>query len=126
MIPYIPHTTQEVKEMLKTIGVGSIDDLFKDITPNLQPKSFDLPAGKSEHEVISYFQQLAQKNNAHLIPFIGGGYYDHYIPAAVSSIISRGEFYTAYTPYQPECSQGTLQALYEYQDRKSTRLNSSH
>ncbi|HBR15307.1 MAG TPA: aminomethyl-transferring glycine dehydrogenase subunit GcvPA [Candidatus Omnitrophica bacterium] len=101
--------------MLKVIGVKSIDDLFQDIKPRHASQSFDLPAGKSEFEVVECFRRLASQNAAHLIPFIGGGYYDHYIPAAVDAIISRAEFYTAYTPYQPECSQGTLQALYEFQ-----------
>ena len=101
--------------MLKTIGVKSIEDLFVDIKPQHRPKSFDLPEGKSEFEVMEHLNHLAKKNATDLIPFIGGGYYDHYVPAAVNAIISRGEFYTAYTPYQPECAQGTLQALYEYQ-----------
>ncbi len=101
--------------MLKTIGVKTIDDLFADIPPIQRPKSFDLPEGKSEFEVVDFVTQLAKKNASGLTLFIGGGYYDHYIPSAVDALISRGEFYTAYTPYQPECAQGTLQALYEYQ-----------
>ena len=101
--------------MLKDIGVGIIDALFADIKPEHRPKSFDLPKGLSEYEVVSRVTSLSLKNNVHVIPFIGGGYYDHYIPTAVPSLTSRGEFYTAYTPYQPECAQGTLQALFEYQ-----------
>ena len=101
--------------MLADIGVSSIDDLFSDIKPQQRAKSFDIPSGKSEFEVLQYLKSLGAKNATALIPFIGCGYYDHYVPAAVSALISRGEFYTAYTPYQPECSQGTLQALYEYQ-----------
>jgi len=101
--------------MLQKIGVTSIDDLFCDIKPRHKPKSFDLPEGRSEFEVVERLKQLASKNTTDLIPFIGGGYYDHYVPSAVKALVSRGEFYTAYTPYQPECSQGTLQALYEYQ-----------
>ncbi len=101
--------------MLKTIGVSSIDELFADIKRSHAPKSFNIPSGKSEFEVTEHLSRLAAKNAAGLIPFIGGGYYDHFIPAAVTALISRGEFATAYTPYQPECSQGTLQALYEYQ-----------
>lgn len=115
MIPYIPNTDSDIAAMLKTIGVSSIDDLFVDIRPNHKPKSFTLPEGKSEFEVVEYLKGLAAKNASGLIPFIGGGYYDHYVPSAVKALISRGELYTAYTPYQPECSQGTLQALYEYQ-----------
>ncbi len=101
--------------MLKVIGVTATDDLFSDIQAQHKPQSFNLPEGKSEFETIEYFKQLAEKNMSYLTQFIGGGYYDHYVPSAVEALISRGEFYTAYTPYQPECSQGTLQALYEYQ-----------
>lgn len=101
--------------MLSTIGVGSISDLFKDIKPSHRPKSFDIPEGRSEFEVVEYVRSLATKNASELTLFIGGGFYDHYIPAVIPSLMSRGEFFTAYTPYQPECSQGTLQALYEYQ-----------
>jgi len=118
--PYIANTPQDVAEMLSTIGVKSIDDLFKDIQSRHRPRSFHLPAGKSEFEVVQYLRHLAGKNAAGLILFIGGGYYDHYVPAVISSLISRGEFLTAYTPYQPECSQGTLQALYEYQSHICT------
>jgi len=101
--------------MLKDIGVDNIDALFADIKPQHAPRSFKLPGGQSEYEVVSRLTALALKNNVHVVPFIGGGYYDHYIPTAVGALASRGEFYTAYTPYQPECSQGTLQALFEYQ-----------
>jgi len=113
--PYIANTDTEVKEMLKVIGVKNIDDLFKDIKSHHKPKSFDIPEGRSEFEVVRHIRQLANKNATSLISFMGGGYYDHYVPAAVNDLISRSEFYTAYTPYQPECSQGTLQALWEYQ-----------
>lgn len=115
MIPFLANTNQDQQEMLKVIGVSSVDELFKDIHEQHRPKSFSLPASKSEFEVVAYIQALADKNKSGLIPFIGGGYYDHYVPSAVNALVSRGEFYTAYTPYQPECSQGTLQALYEYQ-----------
>lgn len=101
--------------MLASIGVTSIDDLFVDIKPQYKPRSFNLPHAKSEFEVVEHVRRLASQNAADLTLFIGGGYYDHYVPAAVDALISRGEFTTAYTPYQPECSQGTLQALYEYQ-----------
>ena len=112
---YAPHTKEEVSEMLKTIGVSSVKDLFRDIKPGLRPKSFDIPEGKSEFEVIEYFKKLSSKNATHLTNFVGAGFYDHYIPAAVDALAERSEFYTAYTPYQPECSQGWLQAIYEYQ-----------
>ena len=101
--------------MLKVIGVKNIDALFADISLAHRPRSFDLPQGLSEYEAVRHVTALSLKNNVNVTPFIGGGYYDHYIPSAVPSLTSRGEFYTAYTPYQPECSQGTLQALFEYQ-----------
>lgn len=113
--PYIANTSKDIAEMLSTIGVGSINDLFKDIKSVHQPKSFDLPDGRSEFEVVEYVRSLASKNASRLTLFVGGGFYDHYIPAVIPSLMTRGEFLTAYTPYQPECSQGTLQALYEYQ-----------
>jgi glycine dehydrogenase subunit 1 len=120
MNPYIANTEPEVQEMLKTIGLASMDELFCDIKPEHRPKSFNLPPGKSEFEVVQYLRQLAGCNTANLCLFIGGGFYDHYIPAAVDALISRGEFFTAYTPYQPECSQGTLQAMYEFQSSVCT------
>lgn len=115
MNPYITNTPGEVDAMLKAIGVDSVEALFSDIKPQHRPKSFDLPAGLSEYEVMRKVTALSLKNNIALVPFIGGGYYDHYIPTAVPTLVGRGEFYTAYTPYQPECAQGTLQALFEYQ-----------
>lgn len=112
---YIPHTQEDKQKMLKAIGVKSVDELFRDIPAALKPKSFNIPLGRSEFEVMEYFKKLSKKNACGLINFIGGGFYDHYIPAAVDSLAFRPEFYTAYTPYQPECSQGWLQAIYEYQ-----------
>ena len=114
-MPYIPHTDEDIREMLNVIGVGSIDDLFADIQPEMRPQSFNLPKGMSECEVDSYFHSLAAKNKQDLISFLGAGYYDHYIPKAVDALSSRGEFLTSYTPYQPEVSQGTLQSIFEYQ-----------
>lgn len=112
---YVPHTQDEIKQMLRTIGVSSIEDLFVDIKENLRPKSFDIADGRSEFEVVKHMEKLASKNATHLINFVGAGFYDHYIPAVVDALSERSEFYTAYTPYQPECSQGWLQAMYEYQ-----------
>ena len=112
---YIPHTKEQIKSMLKTIGVKSIEDLFKDIAEPLRANSFDLPEGKSEFEVLEYFRKLSAKNAVKLVNFLGAGFYDHYIPSAVEALSGRAEFYTAYTPYQPECSQGWLQAIFEYQ-----------
>lgn len=101
--------------MLDAIGVASIDDLFRPIAPGLRAQSFALPDGMSEFEMLQKFQGLAAKNSQHLVHFVGGGCYDHLIPTVVDHLAGRAEFYTAYTPYQPECSQGTLQALFEYQ-----------
>jgi glycine dehydrogenase subunit 1 len=112
---YISHTELEKKAMLKAIGASSVEDLFKHIPKELRPKSFNIPEGKSEFEVIEYLKQLSRKNATQLTDFVGGGFYDHYIPSAVDALAARSEFYTAYTPYQPECSQGWLQAIYEYQ-----------
>jgi len=112
---YIPHTKDELKDMLKTIGVSKIEDLFKEIRPELRPRSFNIPEGKSEFEVLQHMRNLASKNATSLINFVGAGFYDHYIPVAVDALAGKSEFYTAYTPYQPECSQGWLQAMYEYQ-----------
>ena len=112
---YCPNTLEEQKEMLSAIGVKSIADLFAPIPKKLRAKSFNLPAGMSEFEMLHEMSGLAGQNGQGLTHFIGGGYYDHLIPAAVDHLAGRAEFYTAYTPYQPECSQGTLQALFEYQ-----------
>lgn len=101
--------------MLAAIGVNSIEELFRPIPQALRAKSFDLPDGMSEFEMLQRLAELAGKNTQNLSSFIGGGYYDHLIPAVVDHLAGRAEFSTAYTPYQPECSQGTLQALYEYQ-----------
>lgn len=111
---FTPHTPEEIREMLAAIGVGSIGDLFRPIPEELRARSFDLPPGISEFEMMARLQELAAQNGR-VIPFVGGGYYDHVIPAAVDHLAGRSEFYTAYTPYQPEISQGALQALFEYQ-----------
>ncbi len=114
-MPYIPHTEAELKEMLQFLNVNTIDELFNEIPKEMRPKSFNLPKGKSEYEVASYFNELASMNKTDLVTFLGAGYYDHVIPEAVNTLSSRGEFVTAYTPYQPEVSQGTLQAIFEFQ-----------
>jgi glycine dehydrogenase subunit 1 len=100
--------------MLEEIGL-TMDELFDDIPRQLTAESFDLPRGLSEQETRNRLMELAEKNATHLTCFLGGGFYDHFIPAAVYATVSRSEFYTAYTPYQPELSQGVLQAIYEYQ-----------
>ncbi len=114
-MPYIPHTPEQQKEMLETIGLGDMQELFQDIPGHLRPKCFDLASGKSEMEVTSFLRQLSSLNSTRLKCFLGAGFYDHYIPAAAPALVSRSEFYTAYTPYQAEASQGSLQALFEYQ-----------
>lgn len=116
-MPFITNTSEQQRQMLTVCGVDSIDQLFADIPNDLQPRSFDLPAPRSECEVLSLFEQVARQNHTDLTLFIGAGFYDHYIPAAVDSLSARSEFVTAYTPYQPELSQGTLQAIYEYQSQ---------
>jgi glycine dehydrogenase subunit 1 len=113
-MPFIANTAQQRKQMLDEIGL-SIDDLFADIPSELMRENFNLPNQASEMEVLKYLADLAGKNSTHLTCFLGGGFYDHFIPSAVHSIVSRSEFYTAYTPYQPELSQGVLQGMYEYQ-----------
>lgn len=112
---FIGASPSDQQAMLRAVGATSFDDLFRDIPPEYQTDDFSLPPALCEMEVFRHIRQLCQKNNAQVISFCGAGYYDHFIPAAVETLSSRGEFYTAYTPYQPEASQGTLQAIYEYQ-----------
>lgn len=112
---WIPATAAERQAMLEVIGVSSMDDLFASIPEALRTKSWDVPPGLSEMAVRAHVAALAAQNDPGAVSFIGGGYYDHYVPAAVDALSGRSEFYTAYTPYQPECSQGTLQSIYEYQ-----------
>lgn len=114
MFKYIPHTEAEIKEMLQVIGVKDIDDLFLEIPKKLKDFEFNVPHSHSELEIYQRFNELANKNQQ-LIPFIGAGAYDHYTPSVIRHIIERQEFLTAYTPYQPEISQGTLQYIFEYQ-----------
>jgi len=113
-MPYIPHTDEDVKAMLDTIGVDSIDDLFDEIPKDILAKNFDIPEGISEMEMMRLMSERAAADS-NVSCFIGAGAYEHHIPAAVWDVVSRGEFLTAYTPYQAEASQGTLQVIYEYQ-----------
>ena len=94
---YCPATPEDVREMLTVIGVSSIDDLFAPIPPHLRAESFDLPAGMSEFEMLDRLKGLALRNGAAVLPFVGGGCYDHVIPAVVDHLAGRAEFYTAYT-----------------------------
>lgn len=115
---YIPNTPREQAEMLAAIGVRSIEELFQDVPPRYRFPKLNLPPALSEMEVAAEISEIASTNENvrdDLISFLGAGAYNHYIPAAVDHILRRGEFYTAYTPYQPEISQGTLQAIFEYQ-----------
>ncbi|RLE10641.1 aminomethyl-transferring glycine dehydrogenase subunit GcvPA [Candidatus Aerophobetes bacterium] len=113
---YIPNTDEDIAEMLEVIGVESEEELFSYI-PYLLKKSLDLPASLSEVELLRHTMELSERNNnlQKVSSFIGGGSYHHFIPSVVSAVLSRSEFYTSYTPYQPEISQGTLQAIFEFQ-----------
>lgn len=114
---FIPHTISERQEMLRAIGIEKLEDLFKDIPEKYRFPQLDLPPALSEMEAMEQIQGFASGNEStqDMVCFLGAGAYNHYIPAAVDHILRRGEFYTAYTPYQPELSQGTLQAIFEYQ-----------
>lgn len=115
---FLPHTENERQEMLRTIGVDTLEDLFADIPATLRLKArLDLPPSASEAQIWQEARRLAARNrDLDTYPcFLGAGAYDHLIPAAVSALVSRGEFLTAYTPYQAEVSQGELQAMWEYQ-----------
>ena len=110
---FLAHNDEIRKEMLEEISCASIEDLFKHIPVKM--KSFDLPEAMSELETQKLVKTLANKNKTDYVSFIGGGCYNKFIPAAISQVAQRFEFLTAYTPYQPEISQGTLQVMYEYQ-----------
>ena len=115
---YLPNTEQDRQDMLAVIGAKDIMDLFSDIPENVRlDEPMDLPASLSEYELLKHARELASKNTtaSELPYFLGAGVYDHHIPAVVNHIISRQEFLTAYVPYQPEISQGGLQALFEWQ-----------
>ncbi len=111
---FIPHSEEEVREILSLLGLKSLEDLFSHIDPELLTPPENLPPPKAEEELRTYFKSLTDQNTP-LIHFAGAGSYDRIIPSAVLYLIERGEFLTAYTPYQPEASQGTLQAIFEYQ-----------
>jgi glycine dehydrogenase subunit 1 len=114
---FTPHTSQEIEEMLKAIGVKSIDDLFDQVPEHYRFPELNLPEPLTEMQILDELKEIASANASadSLISFLGAGAYNHYIPAAVDMLLRRGEFYTAYTPYQPEVSQGTLQAIFEFQ-----------
>ena len=114
---YIPHTDIERQQMLDVIGVKTLEELFRDIPEEYRNPNLNLPVGQSEMEVLDQMLLLAEANNStdDLISFLGAGAYDHFVPSAVDMLLKRGDFFSAYTPYQPEISQGTLQAIFEYQ-----------
>lgn len=118
---YIPNTDVDAKKMLEAIGANSMDDLFKDIPEGLRlGRELNIDGPYSEMEIINHMNKLSNKNINDLTCFLGAGAYDHYIPSIVKHLSGRSEFYTAYTPYQPEISQGTLQAIFEYQTMVSS------
>lgn len=115
---YIPHTSEEIQDMLSTIGLEKKEDLFRSIPDHLRLKGdLNMPKGLAEQDLREHMQALADMNinTTEAKSFIGGGAYHHYVPSMIEPILKRGEFLTAYTPYQAEVSQGTLQALFEYQ-----------
>src|SRR5512141_2667603 len=115
---YIPISPKERDAMLETIGVKSLDDLFADVPAEHRFPMLNLPPALTEMEAMEELSGLAQANEnvrTDLISFLGAGIYNHYIPSVVDHMLRRGEFFTAYTPYQPEISQGTLQGIFEYQ-----------
>ena len=117
-MPYVPNTPDDRKAMLAAIGVSSVEDLFAPVPAELRLKRpLDIPPAMPEMELQQHIAELAAKNQAagDLVCFLGGGAYDHFIPSVVDAVAGRSEFYTAYTPYQAEASQGTLQAVFEYQ-----------
>src|SRR6476620_508875 len=104
--------------MLETIGVESVEELFRDIPRGVRfDRGLELEPALTEHELVEHLEELAARNvdTSSELSFLGGGIYDHYVPAVVDTVMQRGEFLTAYTPYQPEMGQGVLQAIFEYQ-----------
>jgi glycine dehydrogenase subunit 1 len=117
-VDFTPHTASDDREMLDTIGVGSFDELFEAVPENLRlRRALDVPPALSEVELAEHMTEMSSRSKgaAQLTCFAGGGAYEHYVPAAARSLAGRGEFTTSYTPYQPELSQGVLQAVYEFQ-----------
>src|SRR5215210_5247752 len=115
---FAPHTDDDVRAMLAAVGAGSIDELFDQIPPAVRlERPLDMPPAASEMEALAELRGLSTRNRDadDLICFAGAGAYDHYVPSVVWALAGRSEFYTSYTPYQPELSQGVLQALFEFQ-----------
>ena len=116
---YLPHTDADVRRALSVIGVGSVDELFADLPAELQKPELDLPEGLDEVSLVRHLKGLAAKNKPSQANFLGGGLRQHFIPAVTPHLALQSEFVTAYTPYQPEVSQGILQATFEYQTMMS-------
>jgi len=114
-MPYGPHAPNDRERMLSALGIESVDELFADIPTDLRASPLDLPGPQPELELAARLEGLAARNRTNLASFLGAGVYRHWTPAAVDQLLLRGEWYTAYTPYQPEISQGTLQSIYEYE-----------
>ena len=112
---YTPHTKCDIQHMLNVIGVVSTDELFAPVPESLRLNALNLPPGISEMEAMAFMHSLTNQGHETSLSFLGGGAYDHFSPSVVDAMISRGEFFTAYTPYQPEVSQGTLRAIFEFQ-----------
>jgi glycine dehydrogenase subunit 1 len=112
---YGPHTADDRGRMLAALGIDSVDALFEDIPAGVRASRLELPAAMPEQKLAGRLQELAAGNRTDLASFLGAGVYHHYLPPVVDQMLLRGEFYTAYTPYQPEISQGTLQTIFEYQ-----------
>jgi len=113
--PFCATSEQDQEAMFQILGIADFDELFAAVPDELRSDELDIPQGLSEMEMMQHIRKIASKNSTDLVNFCGAGFYEHYIPAAVDALSNRGEFYTAYTPYQPEASQGTLQAAFEYQ-----------
>ena len=112
---FVPHDNKAISEMLRLIGVSNIEELYCDIPRDLIIEKLNVPPGLSEPDLLRHMEGISKKNRVYSSSFLGAGSYFHYIPSLVSFVISRSEFYTSYTPYQAEASQGYLQAIYEYQ-----------
>src|SRR5215212_8553108 len=117
-MPYLANTSDDQREMLSAIGAHSIEELFEAVPAELRlGRALNIPPALTEVELTAHLAELARKNASpgQKVCFLGGGSYDHFVPAIVDYVASRGEFYTSYTPYQPEASQGNLQVFFEYQ-----------
>ena len=120
-MPFVPHTQDDIQQMLEVIGVKDINTLFDEIPSALRCGELDVPDAMNEMEIARHIHGVVAKDQT-LLNFIGAGAYEHHIPSAVWQIAARGEFYTAYTPYQAEASQGTLQVIYEYQSMMASLM----